>query len=72
MTDSQIRFTLGAHNRTLRDWAISDKPSALTNARNHAKRHGAAGMWRADESFLLLYRDGGKIRMRLWSKGRPA
>ena len=79
-----LTFNLdGFHNRTKRDWLFA-KPAVNgirshgrsgpeTYARKHAQEYGAAGMWRADDSFVLFYRDfDGKIRQKTWKHARPA
>lgn len=66
-----ILFRLdGIHNRTTREWN-GNGASWRTNMRHHAQEHGAAGAWRADDSFVMFYRDGGKIRQKTWAHGRP-
>tara|TARA_Y100000310_G_scaffold277439_1_gene295173 strand:+ start:248 stop:559 length:312 start_codon:yes stop_codon:yes gene_type:complete len=67
----EIRFNLdGIHNRTLRDWNDNGR-SPMANMRRHAKEHGAAGAWRANDSFLLIYRDGERLRQKTWEHGKP-
>ena len=71
----------GFHNREARDW-YSDLPRVngvryipqggyRYLARKHAKKHGVAGAVRADDSFILFYRDfDGKIRQKTWKNVR--
>ncbi len=40
--------------------------------RKHARIHGAAGAWHADDSLTLFYREGDKIRTKTFSHARPA
>ena len=72
-TTETIRFNLdGVHNRTLRDWNYAKSGvTPQTNARNHAFEHGAAGAWRADDSFVLYYRENGRVRQTTWKQGKP-
>src|SRR5690349_13375153 len=85
--DSPVTFSLdGFHNRVHRDWSKQSGTvragSCWNNARKHAAQHGAAGVWRADDSFVLFYRvtvygghDGrepiAKVRRQTWKHARP-
>lgn len=75
MSDT-IHFILdGKSNRTLRDWnrdRTTSRSSAIGAAKRYAKLHGAAGAWRANDSFVLFYREAdGRIRQRTWRHGIP-
>ncbi len=66
-----LRFTMdGVHNRVVAGWR-GNKRNWRTNARNHALTHGHAGVWRADESFILYYRDGDTVRQKTWPRALP-
>ena len=52
--------------------ALVEKSNWRTTARKHAAEHGAAGVWHADDSFTLFYRDGAKVRQRRFPHARPA
>ena len=67
-----IRFTLNSHNRTVADWRRPLGRSPWINARNHAAEYGAAGVFRADGSFRLFYRDSDTVRQRTFSQAAPA
>lgn len=72
MTTNTLRFTLdGFHNRVVPGWR-GRSGSFQGKMRQHAKKHGTAGVWRADESFLLLFRDhDGRIHQKSWPKAVP-
>lgn len=40
--------------------------------RKHARLHGAAGAWHADDSVTMFYRDGDKVRTKTFPHARPA
>ena len=76
-------FTLdNFHNHIARDW-FNDIPvvngmrhigrrTILGLQRAHARVHGVAGAWYADDRFVLIYRDfDGKLRQKTWAKARP-
>ena len=74
-----MQITLdGFHNREALDWHLEAQvinglrqiPRGGYRAfmRKHAHQHGVAGAVRADDSFLLFYKDGGKIRQRTWKR----
>ena len=70
MTNSVLTFTLdGFHNREGRRW-VAKGLGIAANARKHAKEHGNAGVWRGDDSFVLYYRDGDKVRQKTWKKAK--
>ena len=76
MTDT-LTFNLdGFHNRTVSGWFFAGMQSprscgAQTAAQRHARRYGNAGMWRADDSFVLFYREGDRIRQKTWRRAVP-
>ena len=53
------------HNKTLRDWR------GPSGAKRHAREHGVAGAWRANDSFVLFYMDGDKLRQKTWKRACP-
>ncbi len=53
------------HNKTLRDWR------GPSGAKQHAREHGVAGAWRANDSFVLFYMDAGKLRQKTWKRACP-
>ena len=68
-----LRFNLdGFHNRVGRDWNFAGRGGLRANARNHAKKHGHAGVWWANDSFTLFYRGfDGKVRQKSWQHAVP-
>ena len=75
MSDT-IHFILDdKSNRTLRDWnwdRTTSRGSAIGAAKRYAKEHGAAGAWRANDLFVLFYRDfDGKVKQKTWRHGIP-
>lgn len=73
---NSINFKLdGVHNRMETEWFYVRKYWDGTGegaARSHARKYGAAGMWRYNGSFVLFYRDyDGKMRQRSWKRGYP-
>lgn len=58
--------------RTMTEWRQAapyhngTKTSPMHAARLYARKHGAAGIWRADDSFVLIYRDHDKLRQKTW------
>ncbi len=56
------QFSLdGIHNRTVQDWRGGDV-SPWTNLKRHAREHGVAGAFRADDSLVVFYLDDDKLR----------
>lgn len=73
-TDNPMTFTLGACSRVLGDWRRErrDSGESVWNAiRRYARAHGAAGVWMADDSYRLFWRNGATVRQRTWRHARP-
>lgn len=69
MMSTVLDFTLGQNNRMLHRG--SPHWRGLADARAYARKHGAAGIWRADGSFLLFYTENGKLKQKTRPKARP-
>lgn len=67
MTATTISASLHDASRMYRAWGY-DGRSPLVAMRAYAREHGAAGAFRANGSYLMVYRDGGKLRQRTWAK----
>lgn len=67
-------FTLtpDASNRTVSDWHKAGPNSAEANARRYARQHGAAGLWRADDSLLVFWVEADKLRRKTYRDACPA
>lgn len=64
-------------SRMLSDWRGYAKEHGFESVwgaiKHYAKVNGAAGVFRADDSYRLFYRDhDGKIRQKTWRKARLA
>lgn len=75
-SDRPLWFNLdGARNRTLSQWRALRRPGSSAKAdiaaRHYAKAHGAAGIWYADDSFVLWYMDGASLRRTSWRHACP-
>jgi hypothetical protein len=68
-------FTLNQTNRVIEDWSghRNGMPGMgwESVARAYARKNGYAGAWRHDDSFILFYMDGGKLRQRTWKRACP-
>lgn len=64
-------FTLGDTNRTVADWRRAGSLSAEGNAKRYAREHGAAGMWRADDSLRVYYLERGRVHQRTFAPAVP-
>lgn len=51
--------------------AIVQRSDWRSTARKHAMKHGTAGVWHADDSFTLFYRDGDKVRTKRFPHAKP-
>ena len=59
----QVTIDTSGPSRQLRHWN-GNGLDPRTNAKRYARKHGAAGAWMADASYLLFYMDGDKLRQK--------
>lgn len=64
--DTRRARTTPAHVRPAH--SIVERSSWRGTARKHALEHGATGVFRCDDSFVLFYREAGKVRQKTWAK----
>ena len=69
-----LEFTFSKSSRPFADWR-HDKTlkgdSPLAKMRAYAREHGAAGAFKCDDSYLLIYREGDKLRQKTWASAKP-
>ena len=74
-SQDRIIFTLdGFHNRTRRDWARAKQHAMSTPegmAKSHARKHGKAGIWNANDSLTLFYQVPGGLRQTTFPRAVP-
>lgn len=67
-------FTFSEASRTLADWRRdrhNEAEPVWTAVKRYARNNGAAGVWCADDSYILFYIEDGKFRQKTWPSARP-
>ncbi len=72
--ENPMIFSFSKSSRTVADWRserIYPNESVWAIMRRWARDHGAAGAWRANDSYRLFYHENGKIRQKSWRYSKP-
>jgi hypothetical protein len=69
-----LTFAFSETSRVLNDWRRDRRNTAESvwaAVRRYARKHGAAGVYCADDSYILFYTEDGKLRQKTWPSARP-
>lgn len=73
MTTLTVRVDIPS-SRVAQDWRSearrTGKKCFESAAKAYAQEHGAAGVFRANDSYTLYYREDGKVRRKTWKNAR--